>query len=339
MRPGKLATVLAVGAMFVGVAAAQPPGGGGPGGFGSGFGGFGGGLAGMIAQSKQLQDELKVDKEQIDKLTAALTKAREDMRDESAKLRDRNLSQEDRAQIMRKIGDANAKAVDSVLKPEQVTRLHQIENQQAGVGMFNKEDVQKSLKLTDTQKDKIKTINEDLQKEMRDLLGGGFGGGGGPGGGRGGPGGRGGFDPEAQKKRQGLQKEAMENVLKVLDDTQRGAVKDLTGAAFELRFEGFGAGGGFGGGAGGFGGGGFGGGFGGFPQPGQILAPFLQNQLKLSDDQKKQLEDLQKDVDAKLEKLLTDEQRKQLKDMREGAGRGGFGGRGGPGGGGRPPGN
>jgi Spy/CpxP family protein refolding chaperone len=332
MRLGILATALAAGALLAGAAAAQPPGGG--------PGGFGGGLAGMIAQSKQLQDELKVDKEQIEKLSAALTKAREDMRDESAKLRDRNLSPEDRAEIMKKIGDANAKAVDSVLKPDQVKRLHQIENQQAGVGMFNKEDVQKSLKLTDTQKDKIKSINEDLQKEMRDLFAGGFGSGGagGPGGGRGGPGGRGGFDPEAQKKRQGLQKEAMDNVLKVLDDTQKGAVKDLTGAAFELRFEGFGAGGGFGGGAGGFGGGGFGGGFGGFPQPGQILAPFLQNQLKLSDDQKKQLEDLQKDVDAKLEKLLTEDQRKQLKDMREGAGRGGFGGRGGPGGG-PPPGN
>ncbi len=54
---------------------------------------------------------------------------------------------------------------------------------------------------------------------------------------------------------------------------------------------------------------------------------FLQNELNLSDKQKKQLEALQKDVDAKLEKILTDEQKKQLKEMR--------GGRGGPGG---PPG-
>ena len=57
--------------------------------------------------------------------------------------------------------------------------------------------------------------------------------------------------------------------------------------------------------------------------PGQILPPFLQEQLKLTDDQKKQLDALQKDLDAKLDKLLTDDQKKMLKEMRErGPGRG-----------------
>lgn len=56
------------------------------------------------------------------------------------------------------------------------------------------------------------------------------------------------------------------------------------------------------------------GGPGGFepPKPGRILVPFVQDALKLSDDQRKQLETAQKEVDAELEKLLTDEQRKQL---------------------------
>jgi hypothetical protein len=68
------------------------------------------------------------------------------------------------------------------------------------------------------------------------------------------------------------------------------------------------------------------GGPGGFgpPQPGQLMPPFVQEMLKLTDDQKKQLDAMQKDVDAKLEKLLTDDQRKQLKEMRE-RGPGGFG--------------
>ena len=110
--------------------------------------------------------------------------------------------------------------------------------------------------------------------------------------------------------------------------------------------------GGFGPGDGGPGGpggppGGFGrggpGGFGGPPQPGQILPPFLQDMLQLTADQKTKLEALQKDVDAKLAKILTDEQKKQLAEMRENMGRGGPGGRGfgGPGGrgpGGGPPG-
>ena len=58
--------------------------------------------------------------------------------------------------------------------------------------------------------------------------------------------------------------------------------------------------------------------------PGTVLSPRVQETLKLTDEQKKNLADLQKDVDGKLEKLLTEAQRKQLKDMQQtGAGRGG----------------
>lgn len=96
------------------------------------------------------------------------------------------------------------------------------------------------------------------------------------------------------------------------------------------------------GGPGGFGGRG---GMGGRPQPGQVLPAFMQDNLKLSADQKKQLDGLQKEVDLKLAKILTDEQKAQLKQMSEGMGRpGGPGGRGpggrgpgGPGGPGGPP--
>jgi Spy/CpxP family protein refolding chaperone len=285
MRIRNLMSVLAAGLLLAGSAAAQPPGGFG----GRGFGGFGGGLAGMIGQNKQLQDELKVSKEQADKLADALAKVRDDLKDDLAKLRDRNTSDESRTEVTKKLADANAKAVAGVLNADQVKRLHQIENQQAGVGMFAKEDVKTALKLTDDQNDKIKEIREDLQ-----------------------------------------------SVVKVLNDEQKTTLKDLTGEPFELRF-GFGGAGG----PGGFGAGGFGpgrggpGGFGG-PQVGQVLAGPLQERLKLTDDQKKQVEELQKDVDGKLGKILTDEQNKQLKEMRDNAGRGGPGGRR-PGDGNPPP--
>jgi hypothetical protein len=52
------------------------------------------------------------------------------------------------------------------------------------------------------------------------------------------------------------------------------------------------------------------------PQPGQILPQFLQDVLSMSADQKKQLEQLQKEVDARLAKILTPEQNKQLQEMR-----------------------
>ena len=87
------------------------------------------------------------------------------------------------------------------------------------------------------------------------------------------------------------------------------------------------------------------GGFGGPPQPGQILPAFLQERLNLSSQQKSQIQDLQKEVDAKMAKILTDEQKNQLKEMRNefapdrgGRGRGGPGGRGGDRGGPPPPG-
>jgi len=94
------------------------------------------------------------------------------------------------------------------------------------------------------------------------------------------------------------------------------------------------------GGKGGFGGKGFGGkggfqggGFMGRMQPGQILPVFYQQQLKLTDDQKKAVADLQKDVDNKLDKLFTEEQRTAFKKMKEVGGRNGRGGPGGAGGG------
>ncbi|HLK60147.1 MAG TPA: EF-hand domain-containing protein [Chthonomonadaceae bacterium] len=104
---------------------------------------------------------------------------------------------------------------------------------------------------------------------------------------------------------------------------------------------------------GGFGPGGPGGpGFGGPSTPGQVLPDFLQQRLNLTDAQKKQVAKLQKDVDARLDKILTADQKKQLKALRNRrpGGPGGFGsggpppggfGPGGPGGfglGGPPPG-
>ena len=68
------------------------------------------------------------------------------------------------------------------------------------------------------------------------------------------------------------------------------------------------------------------GGFGGPPRPGQILPSFLQERLNLTEEQLRKLDELQKEVDSKLARLLTDEQRQQLQEMRQGFGPGGPGG-------------
>jgi hypothetical protein len=74
------------------------------------------------------------------------------------------------------------------------------------------------------------------------------------------------------------------------------------------------------------------------PKPGDILPSMLQDALGFTDKQKKLLADVQKDVDAKLDKILTAKQKAQLKQMAEGGPGGMFRGPGGPGGGPNGPG-
>ncbi len=50
----------------------------------------------------------------------------------------------------------------------------------------------------------------------------------------------------------------------------------------------------------------------------QILPPITQQRLQLTDEQKKQLEAIQKEAEAKVMKVLTDEQKKQLENMKKG---------------------
>jgi hypothetical protein len=49
------------------------------------------------------------------------------------------------------------------------------------------------------------------------------------------------------------------------------------------------------------------------PQTGEIIPRFLRDRLDLTADQQKQLDALQQEVKAKLEKILTEDQRRQLR--------------------------
>jgi Spy/CpxP family protein refolding chaperone len=213
MRLVKLALVLGIIVLLVGPALAQPPGGG----FGRGMGG--GALGGaMLLMNKGVQDELKMDKEQIEKVGDVTKKFREDHQEDFEKLRDRDLPQEERQNITKKLAEAGTKAMNEILKPDQAKRLRQIQRQQMGVGLFNEEEVQKELKLNDDQKEKIKTIADESRKEARDVL-------------------QEGFGAETMKKLQGIRKEAMAGAIKVLTPEQQETLKGITGKPFELRMD------------------------------------------------------------------------------------------------------
>jgi hypothetical protein len=206
MRLCKLALVIGAVALLASPVFAQPRG---------GRGGMGG--AGMLLNVEKVQKDLKLDADTVKKAQDALTKVREDNRDELGKLRD--ASPEERTAILKKFNEANDKALEGVLSKDQMKRLKQIERQVAGVRMFQTEEMQKALKLTDDQKGKIKEITDDLTKEQQGLFSGGK------------------PDADTLKKFQTLQKDSLANAVKVLNDDQKKEYKNLTGEPIEISMQ------------------------------------------------------------------------------------------------------
>lgn len=188
---------------------------------------------------------------------------------------------------------------------------------------------QRRLKLTDEQKAELTALQKDVDSKLDEILTAdqrkqsksGFTFGGPPPGG-GGPGGPGGppqpgqllppfvrgalkLTEEQQKRLDEFQAQADATLGKLLNEEQQKQFKEARGPA-------------------------------GIAPPGQFMSPTLQARLKLSSDQKKDLQSLQKEADTMLAELLSDEQKKQFKDLQSNAPRGFAGGPGGPPGG---PGN
>ncbi len=172
-----------------------------------GQGGRGGQGAAQLLTARSVQEELKLSEDDAKKVT-----------DELAKI-DRQASREERAEKTKKI-------LADTLKPEQVKRLNQIQWQRSGiVSALNDTEVQAALKLDDKQKEKVKTIQDDMQKKLQDLFG--QGGRGGRGRGARGQGGQGGTQLTE------LRKKANDDVTALLTEDQKKAWKELTGPEFK----------------------------------------------------------------------------------------------------------
>jgi Spy/CpxP family protein refolding chaperone len=212
MRIGFMTTlIVGLAGWLVSPAAAQPPG---------GRGGFGG--PGMLLQNTGVQKELKLNEEQIKKIKDLVVKIQEKHKDDFAALAKVELQErrEKVQELLKTIGEETEKELAGVLQPEQSKRLKQISLQMRGSQAFNEEEVQKSLNLTDDQKDKIKTINEDAGKEMQEIR----------------QSAQGNFQ-EMGKKMAALGKETMDKVSSLLTDEQKKSWKEMTGDHFEFKFE------------------------------------------------------------------------------------------------------
>jgi Spy/CpxP family protein refolding chaperone len=184
-------------------------------------GGMFGGPAGLLS-NKSVQEELKLDDKQVEKAKELADKTREKMTAlrESSELQ--NLEGQERftkmQELMKPINEETTKAITALLKPEQNKRYQQIGFQMRGAQAFGTPELQSELKITDAQKEKIKTINEESQGKMRDIF------------------------QETQgdraammEKMTALRKETLEKVVTELNDDQKKAWKEKLGAPFEFK--------------------------------------------------------------------------------------------------------
>ncbi len=123
-------------------------------------------------------------------------------------------------ELNKEMNESTLKAVGEFLKPEQVTRLHQISYQARGAMAFSDPEIAKKLNITDSQKDEIKTIVDESNTAMRELFAG------------------------LQDDREGTmkkiaehRKETLSKVVAKLNDEQQKTWKEMIGAPFELKME------------------------------------------------------------------------------------------------------
>ncbi len=228
----KLLLTAGLAVAFVSLTLAQQP--------GRGFGGNQFSETSLL-MNKSVQEELKVTDAQKEKLAKIQEKFRADLKE---------LTKDSGAEAFAKVNETRTTAAAEVikdLKPEQHKRLVQIFVQvnlnppmMGGGGgrgfggpnpltVFANADVQKELKLTDKQKDMIKTISTDTAKdakEIRDNI----------------PKGDKDARKAATEKITGLNKAAVEKIESSLTDDQKKLWKDLPGEKFEIKIENMGRG-------------------------------------------------------------------------------------------------
>ena len=139
----------------------------GPGRGGQPRGGFGGGA--MLLSQKSVQEELKLNEDQVKKVDELLAKQRESFGDS------RDLSREERQKRFTESREASQKAVGAILNEEQQKRYKQVSLQLQGAGALGDPEVAASLGLSDEQKKSVAEIQSAAREEMRSQFQGGGG--------------------------------------------------------------------------------------------------------------------------------------------------------------------
>lgn len=149
-----------------------------------------------LLMNPSVQKELKLSDEQVEKIKKVVP--------EFAKLTD--LKPDERKDKVQKI-------LADILQPAQSQRLRQIEVQQRGL---SDPDNQQALKLTEEQKERIKSVNQELGKELRDIFS------------------KDGRSKDAMEKVQKARQTSREKMVNILTDDQKKTWKEMAGEPFDL---------------------------------------------------------------------------------------------------------
>ena len=215
---GRLALVASLIALVSVTTQAQQRQGGGPGMMGMG------GLP-MLLSNKSVQEELKLDAAQVEKVNKIVTEQREKSRTAMQGLRDLEPAQrrEKMQGMMTTAQQETIKALreGEVLKPEQFRRLMQINLQVTGPRILTTNArLAERMKVTDEQKKKIEAVLEESMTKTREAMQG-----------------AGNDRAAAMEKMQNLRKETNEKALAVLSAEQQENFKKAQGEPFSIKFE------------------------------------------------------------------------------------------------------
>lgn len=154
-----------------------------------------------------VQEDLKLDKEQLEALKQAIAKHAEAHRDVLRGIQD--LKTPERNKKLRDLQAGAEMAVSKILRPEQMKRALQLQLQSLGVLALSESEVASQLQLTDEQRSTVSTLRQELLTQQRSVRG---------------------IDPrEGQKKRDEIAGAQLAKAFDLLTPTQQAKWKELTG--------------------------------------------------------------------------------------------------------------
>ena len=161
----------------------------------------------VLLRQQSIQKELRLSADEIEKIHKYAAQQWE----KAQKVHE--LSGEERDKKFMEMSKENEKFVEKTLTKEQVTRLHEITLQTAGILCLTRPAVASKLKLTEDQKKKALQLQKEARREAEELV-------------------HATKKEDRRAKMRELQETSRKDILELLTDQQEVTWKDMTGVPF-----------------------------------------------------------------------------------------------------------